>query len=380
MADPDRVAIFLPSLKGGGAERVMVTLANAFADRGYAVDLVLALAEGSYLQSVDPKVCVVDLNAGRVLKALLPLVRYIRRKKPMAMLSAMTHTNVIAILARMLARVRTRLVISERTTISMEARLARGFAERSIYLIVPILYRYADCITAVSRECATDLRNFSRLQDSAVEFIYNPFDLAYIRSRSQERVQHPWFESGQPPVIMAIGRLNQAKDYPTLIRAFARLSAKRSVRLMILGEGELRNMLEAMVAECGLSADDVQLPGFVSNPFAYLARSNLFVLSSHYEGLPGALIEAMACGTPVVSTDCPSGPREILESGRWGMLVPVGDVDALVAAIDIALSTPRAELHDARIRAEDFGLNQAVEKYLKVLCLPQGQKSDGMAC
>lgn len=352
----------------------MVTLANAFADRGYAVDLVLALGEGPYLQSVGPKVCVVDLRAGRVLKALLPLIRYMRREKPVAMLSVMTHANVIAILARLLARVKTRLVVSERTTMSVEASRARGFTERSIFAVVPVLYRSADCVTAVSRDCAVDLQHFFGFQAHPVEFIYNPFELELIRKRAEETVSHPWFEPGQPPVVLAIGRLNQAKDYPTLIRAFSKLRANRDVRLMILGEGELRIDLEGIVAECGLGAEQVQLPGFVSNPFAYLARCAVFALSSHYEGLPGALIEAMACGTPVVSTDCPSGPREILEDGRWGSLVPVGDEDALAEAIDTVLSTPQASLPDVRGRAEDFGLPQAVDKYLNVLNLPLEQK------
>jgi len=334
-----RIAIFLPSLNGGGAERVMVTLANAFAARGFEVDLVLALAQGPYLQNVRTGVRVVDLKAGRVLKALLPLACYLRRERPAAMLAAMTHANVVAILAHMVARVSTRLVISERTTISVEANRARGLVERSIYTLVPMLYRRPDRIVAVSQDVATDLLRFARLPESAVEFIYNPFDLELIQQRAAERFGHPWFELGQPPVVLAIGRLNQAKDYPMLIRAFARLRAeRRALRLMILGEGELRPMLESLIAECGLGANEVQLPGFVANPFAYLSRCAVFVLSSRYEGLPGALIEAMACGVPVVSTDCPSGPREILEGGRWGTLVPIGDVDAMTKAIASVLS------------------------------------------
>lgn len=257
---------------------------------------------------------------------------------------------------------------------SVEASRARGFTERSIFAVVPVLYRSADCVTAVSRDCAVDLQHFFGFQAHPVEFIYNPFELELIRKRAEETVSHPWFEPGQPPVVLAIGRLNQAKDYPTLIRAFSKLRANRDVRLMILGEGELRIDLEGIVAECGLGAEQVQLPGFVSNPFAYLARCAVFALSSHYEGLPGALIEAMACGTPVVSTDCPSGPREILEDGRWGSLVPVGDEDALAEAIDTVLSTPQASLPDVRGRAEDFGLPQAVDKYLNVLNLPLEQK------
>ncbi len=375
-----RIAIFLPSLNGGGAERVMVTLANAFAARGYAVDLVLAVAQGPYLVNVAAAVRIVDLKAGRVIKALPPLVRYLWQERPLAMLSAMTHANVVAILARMLACASVRLVVSERSTISVEASRAQGFVERSIYALVPKLYTCADGIVAVSQDAAADLVCFTHLPASAVEFIYNPFDLELIQRRAAEIIDHPWFEPGQLPVVLAVGRLNQAKDYPILIRAFARLRSEgRLFRLMILGEGELRDTLEALVAECGLSVNEVQLPGFFSNPFAYLARCAVFVLSSHYEGLPGALIEAMACGAPVVSTDCPSGPCEILEGGRWGKLVSVGDLDALSKAIDTVLSTLPAQLPDVRQRAADFEESKAVDAYLKALGFEVPQRALGLA-
>lgn len=369
--NPNRIAIFLPSLEGGGAERVMVTLANAFAARGYAVDLLLVTAEGPHMKNVAPIVSIIDLKRTRVIKALLPLVRYLRHERPTAMLTAMTHSNVTAILARLLAQVPTRLVVSERTTISMEINRSRSPVSRIIYAIVPFLYRHADGIIAVSQAAATDLARVTRLPASAIEFIYNPFVLDHINKLATAPIDHPWFKPEQPPVVLAIGRLDQAKDYSTLIRSIARLSSiGRHLRLVILGEGELRAALEVQVLECGLTTNQVQMPGFVSNPFAYLARCGVFVLSSRYEGLPGALIEAMACGAPVVSTDCPSGPREILEGGRWGTLVPVGDVDALSKAIDTVLATPRSHLPDVRSRAADFEDKKAVDAYLKAMNLP----------
>lgn len=365
-----KIAIFLPSLNGGGAERVMVTLANAFAARGYAVDLVLAVAQGPYLKDVAEAVRIVDLKVGRVVLAMWPLLRYLRRERPVAMLTAMTHANVVALLAKMLARVSTRLVVSERTTVTIEVGRAKDLAARIIYASVPLLYSRADGVVAVSQASAADLVGFAGFPASAVEVIYNPFDLPYIQAKAAEPIEHPWFTPGQPPVILAIGRLNEAKDYPALIRAFARLRQHRAARLLILGEGELRFALETLVAKCGLTADDVQLPGFVANPFAYLARCAVFVLSSRWEGLPGALIEAMACGAPVVSTDCPSGPHEILEGGRWGALVSVGDENALHGAVDSVLSTPRAQLPDVKLRAADFEQGTAVDAYLKALGLP----------
>lgn len=363
-----RIAVFLPSLDGGGAERVMVTLANAFAERGYAVDLVLAKVQGPYLGNVASAVRIIDLNAGRVIKALVPLIRYLRQERPSAMLVAMTHCNVVAILARMLAMVSTRLVVSERSTISVDKSQAQGCIARIIYALVPILYSRVDCIIAVSQASAEDLVCYTDLPALSVKVIYNPFKLNHIRQCAAEEIAHPWFEPGQPPVILGIGRLTEQKNFSSLIRAFIRLRDEGNfVRLLILGEGELRGPLESLVRECGFTADDVQMPGFVTNPYAYLARCSVFVLSSRYEGLPGVLIEAMACGAPVVSTDCPSGPREILEGGRWGALVPLDDVNELANAIDSVLSTKRSQLPDVSRRAAFFREDSAVDAYLNSL-------------
>lgn len=366
----DRVAIFCPSLRGGGAERVVVTLANALAGRGYAVDLVLASAQGPYRKDLSPGIRVVDLRTGRVIKALLPLAGYLRRERPVAMLAAQTHANVVALLARKLARGETRIVVSERSTISMARDRARGLIARLNFALVPMLYREADGICTVSVGASTDLAEFAGMRAASVQTIYNPFDLVRIERLAAEDVDDPWLKPGQPPVLLAIGRLNEAKDFPTLIRMFARLRKQRPLRLLILGEGELRPMLEALISQHRLTGDDVRMPGFVSNPFAYLARCATFVLSSRWEGLPGVLIEALACGAPVVSTDCPSGPREILEGGRWGALVPVGDADALADAVAATLDMPRDQLPDVRQRACEFEQERSVDAYLGILGLP----------
>lgn len=364
------LAIFLPTLNGGGAERVMVTLANAIAARGFLVDLVLATAQGPYLKDVSPAVRVVDLKAGRVIKALLPLARYFRIVRPVAVLSAMGHANVVALLARKMSRATTRVIISERGLISGEHKLSQGVAAYLNYWLIRLLYTGADGICAVSQAAARDLATFASLPLQRVQTIYNPFDLARIAQLAAEPLDHPWFSAGQVPVLLAIGRMNEAKDFPVLIRAVAKLRQLRAARLVILGEGALRPELEALLAQLGLGDDAVQLPGFVANPFAWLARCNMFVLSSRREGLPGALIEAMACGVPVVSTDCLSGPDEILQGGRWGRLVPVGDVDALAQAITDTLDMPPAERPDVRQRAADFEQERAVDAYLRILGLP----------
>jgi len=347
----DRVALFLPSLRGGGAERVMVNLAHGFVERGLQVDLVLAKAEGPYLSQVPQSVRVVDLKSKRVLYSLPGLVRYLRRERPKALLSAMDHANVVALWAKRLARVPTRVVVSVHSTISIATKRAKNMRGRMIPLFIRKFYPWADVIVAVSKGVAEDLSEITGLPEERIRVIYNPVITPEFFAKAEEPVDHPWFRPGEPPVILGIGRLTEAKDFPTLIRAFALVRKERPARLMILGEGEERPKIEALVREQGLEKD-VALPGFVHNPSKYM--------------LPTVLIEALALGTPVVSTDCPSGPREILEDGRWGKLVPVGNPEALARGIIETLSNPiRSE--DLQKRARAFSMEEVVPQYLEVL-------------
>lgn len=359
-----RLAIYLPSLGGGGAERIMVTLANAFAERGIKTDLVLVKAEGPYLNDVSKNVRVVDLGASRVAMSLPLLVHYLRRVRPTSILSALNHANVVALLARRVAGVKTRLVVSERNSLSSSRAHVASFRGRLMALFMRWTYPWADGIVAVSRGVADDLAATISLPRDRIDSIYNPIDMLAIRQRAEEPFDHPWFTPGDPPVILGVGRLTLQKDFPTLLRSFAQLRAQRQARLVILGEGEHRSQLQALVAVLGLTKD-VAMPGFTENPFVWMRLASVFVLSSAWEGLPGTLIQAMACGTPVVSTDCQSGPAEILENGKWGRLVPVGDVSALADAIAATLDEKtHPKVQD---RASDFSVDKAVDEYLRVL-------------
>jgi glycosyltransferase involved in cell wall biosynthesis len=357
-----RVAIYVPSLGGGGAERMMVMLANAFADRGLSVDLVLANAQGPYLQNVSPVVRVVDLHSARVVASLPGLVRYLRRERLQAMLSTLNYANVIAIMARSLARVRLRLVISERSTVSLsKPLLLRG---RFMTWLMHWFYPRADKVLCVSQGVADDLTETISLSPEKTSVVYNPVVSDELIEKSHVSLDHAWFKPSEPPVILGVGRLTVEKDFASLLRAFAKVRDGRPVRLVILGEGELRTTLEKLAHELGI-APDVLMPGFVDNPLPWMRKAALFVLSSRWEGLPSVLIEAMACGTPVVSTDCPSGPAEILEKGRWGRLVPVGDANALAQAVEATLddsSQPKVA-----VRANDFNVDRAAEAYLSFL-------------
>ena len=228
-------------------------------------------------------------------------------------------------------------------------------------LRVRYLFSGATHFVAVSQGVSDSLANAVGVPREKITTIYNPVVTPDLDDKAVEIADHPWFRDDGAPVLLAVGRLEKEKDYPTLIRAFARLAARRSCRLIILGEGSQRTETEGLIEEFKLT-DRVSLPGWVENPFAFMARASLFVLSSRWEGLPTVLVEAMACGCPCVSTDCPSGPAEILQDGEFGVLVPVGDSEALAEAMERVLDDPP----DRRLlqqRAAYFSADRAVAAY-----------------
>ena len=361
-----RIGMFLATVNFGGTERVMLNLARGFIDRCLQVDLVLSRGEDVFLKSIPPTAKVLDFNDKRVLHSIPKLVRYLRRTRPAAILSASDHVNLVAIAAHRWARVPTRLVVSVHTTLSAATKDARQPKERMIPTLARWLYPRSHRVVCVSRGVANDLIRLCRLPAEKVEVIYNPVVTPDLIAQSLEPVDHPWLTSRDVPVILSVGRLKAPKDFATLIRAFARVRQHYDARLIILGEGEDRPALEQLVANLGLK-DWIAMPGFVDNPYAWMRRADVFVLSSYWEGFGVVLVEAMACGTPVVATDCPSGPREILENGKWGKLVPVSDEMAMAEAI---CETLRGDSQvDTTIRANEFRLEYAVDSYLKVLGL-----------
>lgn len=360
----NRLAFYMPSLAGGGAERVFLHLAKGFVDRGYEVHLVLARAEGPYLPQIPKEVRVVDLRAPRVLASLPGLVRYLRREKPFAMLSALDHTNAVAIAARSIARVPTRIVATVHSTPTQVVTNARTLPARLLPLWTRPLYRRAHVVVAVSQGVANELVHYVGIPEHKVRVVYNPIITPGLFRKAEEPLGHPWFHEGEPPVILGVGRLTKPKDFPTLIRAFAIVHRQRPARLMILGEGEERPALESLVRELRLD-EDVSLPGFMQNPYPYMKRAAVFVLSSRWEGLPTVLIEAMALGTPVVATNCPSGPAEILKGDQIGALVEVGDIKAIANAISRALN---GELRLAPQECmSPYTIEYALERYIRLL-------------
>ncbi len=396
--DPKHIALFLPSLAGGGVAQVFVTLANAFGQKGFKVDLVVCRATGPHLERIAPEVRLVELRnstkiMGRIYALLaapnslryllrpillskqppetlsyLPgLVRYLKSETPIALLAAKTHTNLTAIWAAKLAKTATRIVISERTNLSLQLEGPKGRKWRWKY-IIPVVYRtypQARSILTVSNGVADDLSLVTRISREDITTIYNPIVTPAIEEKAKEPLTHPWFSPGSPPVILGVGRLAPQKDFPTLLRAFAQVRALRQSKLMILGHAKstsYKHELLELTRELGIE-EEVQFPGFMNNPYTYMAKASVFVLSSKWEGLPGVLIQALACGCPVVSTNCLSGPAEILANGKYGPLVPIGDPKALSKAILKTLENPIPP-ETLRARSSMFAHETAVERYL----------------
>jgi glycosyltransferase involved in cell wall biosynthesis len=336
-----RIAIFVPTLAGGGAEHVVLTLAAGFLRNGYAVDLVLVKAAGALMSRVPPGVHVVELGTSRVIWSVPALRRYLRRQRPLALLSTLDTANVVAVVAARLAGCSTRVVIRQATHLSRTLERGPKTFVSVLKLMLPCSYAYADAVIAVSGGVADDLAERLRLPRSRIHVVPNPIVTSELHDLASRSVDHEWFAPGSLPVVLGVGRLTPLKGFDVLIKAFAAVRTRCEARLMILGDGEERPNLLTLIHALGLQAF-VSLHGFVDNPLAYIARAKVFVLSSASEGLPGVLIQALACGTPVVATDCDSGPREILQDGRYGHLVPVGDTGALAGAICEALEKPHA--------------------------------------
>lgn len=357
--------------KGGGVQRGRVTIANALASRGVQVACVLPEAEGPFLEGLSPNVAVVDLGTRRPITLVRRFARYLREQKPAAVIASQQHAIVAAVLARRLAGSDVFLAAIQHNTLS---ELCRQSRRPTVRWLLPraarLLFRSADRVCAVSAGVAEDLAAVTGISVRDIRVVHNPTVTQEIAQQAALDSGHAWLDAKDRPVILGVGNLIPIKDFATLIGAFARVRQTRPARVVILGDGEERPKLAGLAHDLGV-AEDVDLPGFRPNPYAFMARADVFALPSRVEGMPNTIIEALACGCPVVSTDCPSGPAEILENGRYGRLVPVGDAAALAAAILATLrEAPSAQV--LRSRAANFSVERAVDRYLEILA-PQLQ-------
>lgn len=333
MPTPSHIAFLMPSAGWGGIERKNVHFANELARRGIRVDMLLSRSETPpYADCLQEGISVLPLHANHKATAVPKVAAYLNAERPDVLITAKDHGAKVGILAGRLSRARTKVVLGIGNTLSVsERRQVRRLGVR-------LLYRFADRIFGNSQGVVEDLVAAFGLPARKVALVRNPVVTEELPALSAEAVDHPWLQPERPfATVIACGRLRPQKDFPTLLRALAAVRSQRDCRLVLLGGGSERERLEALAGELGI-AEAVSMPGVVANPYAYLAKADLFVLSSLWEGLPNALIEALACGVPCISTDCPSGPREILQEGRFGTLVPMREPEALARAVDQTLA------------------------------------------
>jgi len=360
-----KIAVFASFSGRGGVERMIVNLCEGLMAFDCQVDLVVVKAESVHLDSLPSTVNLVKLSTSHTISSLPSLVSYLRREQPVALLAAKDRANQVAILARHLPGVSTRVVVRMGTTVSAALAGKSQMQKWLWYLPMRLIYPLADAIVAVSHGVAEDLSKITGLPIDRIQVIPNPVIVPRLATLAGHSVAHPWFNENQVPVILGVGRLTRQKDFPTLIKAFATVRAERPCHLVIIGEGRDRPALERLAAGLGIE-DDVDLPGFAENPYAYMSRAALFVLSSLWEGSPNVLTEALSLGVPVVSTDCPSGPSEILAGGHHGHLVPVGDPQALAEAMLETLDSP-PDKDTLATAVSDYEVNVSSRKYLDTL-------------
>lgn len=362
-----RVAFLSYDFRIGGAEKTVVNLIPQFLNAGYRVDLVLMQRSGAFLEQLDPRAELIDLKKRHVSSGLFALAHYLRRCQPDIVISSQTHLNVTAVLARRLSCSRPQLILTEQNTISVNNQ-SKGGKEGLLVKLARHLYAQADDIVVVSKGAARDLIETIHILPQKVHVIYNPINYEQIRKSTEIVPSHVWLTNKEKPVLIAVGRLTAQKNFSFLLDVFAEVRKQLDCRLIILGEGEDRDSLEAQAQRLKI-ADDISLPGSFPDPYGYMARADIMICTSLYEGFNIAVAESLACGTPVISVDCPYGPGEILDGGKYGTLLPMNDAAALSTAILNALRNP--SLLPARNvllrRGERFSSQNIFREYEKIL-------------
>lgn len=361
------IALFFSSFRVGGVERTQILLAEELIRRGIEVDLVLVSAKGPLLKNIPTKARLVNLNVGHVSHSLFPLIQYLRNSRPDALIASQTHNNCLAIIAKALSFSSCNLVITEHTDREMVISKA-NLKEHLISVIARWIYPAANHIIAVSEGVAKSLQTTLSVPYSKIKIIHNPVIPSHFYKLTKENVNHKWFKQTEVPIIVAVSRLEPEKDIPNLLRAFSILLCYKQAFLVIIGDGSERLDLELLSNSIGIS-DRLFMPGYISNPYPFMSKADLYVLSSQREGLPSTLIEALACGLPIVSTNCPSGPAEILKNGKYGKLVPVGDSDALAEAMLEALNKNNNKINAEILkkRATDFSVEKITDNLMELL-------------
>jgi len=339
MSNQKKLSVFISFSGEGGVERMVSSLIEQFCLQGFDVDVLLAKARGEHLQKLTPTAKRIKLGSDHTWLTLWPLVKYLKKEQPEALLAVKHRALLVALLAKKIAGVNTRIVGRLGTHVSTALEGKSNFRKAVWFASMRHIYPWADQLIPVAQGVADDIYNITAMDKTKLNVIRNPVVTSSMLELANAPLDHPWFLNSEIPVMLGVGRFTRQKDFPCLIRAFAHVRKNRPCRLVILGKGADQAACLELASELGVNKD-VHFPGFDANPFRYMRHAQLFVLSSAWEGSPNVLCEALALGTPVVSTRCPSGPNEILQEGQYGPLVPVGDHFALAKAIENTLDTP----------------------------------------
>ncbi|SFD36827.1 Glycosyltransferase involved in cell wall bisynthesis [Thiohalospira halophila DSM 15071] len=361
----NRLALLFATSGHSGVDRIVANLLPEFGRTAHEFDLLRIKGHGPYLEKLPSNARDIRLPAAHRNTVLPGLVGYLRREQPAALLTASHRLNRAALQARWLARVPTRVAIRMGMTLTGQQEILGPRKGRRLIRSMRFWYPRADAVICPSEGLGRELHELAGVPRERLHVIPNPIVTDSFLEQAREPLDDPWFTDEGPPVILGAGSLEPRKDFATLIRAFARLRQQRPARLVILGEGRERGRLEALAAELGIS-DDVRLPGFEANPYRWMSRADAFALTSLREGSGAVLVEALACGTPVVATDCPVGPGEILQGGAIGPLIAMGDEAGIAAGLEQALSQPPTA-GALRAAAEPFRAGHSATAYLAAL-------------
>jgi len=368
---PD-IALFLPTLYSGGAERVQINLAKYFLDQGLRVDLVVCKYFGSLKDKVPNGVRLISLDASRVMFSVPAYLRYLQVARPPVVLSSVENANIVSCVGKMFSSHRHRLLVRLDNSLAEPGRLPLQIHRWPITIAIASTFHAADGFIAVSNGLKEQLSHLPGLSRKPIHRIYNPIIHKGLDAQADVTPTLPPSIAPGEPFVLAVGRLHKQKGYTHLLAAFARAVKQRPAQLVILGEGDDRDELQNLAAALGI-ASHVHFLGYTPNPLAYMRHASVFVLSSIAEGFGNVIVEALACGTPVISTDCPHGPREILADGRYGTLVPVGDVDALARAIATSLEKPKPAMSDElKNHLQLFSIETIGKQYIAELGLFSG--------